>query len=928
MIRENPLSPTAFAQKNEHRVRWTATVTLGLLLAAHTLMETGRDALFLANIPVERLPWVYITVALLALLVVRLAARGKAGKSLRMRLIVLQLLAAVSVFGFWHMMGTPGPWLYYALYVWSAVISSVVVVSFWMLLGDLFTITQGKRFFASIAIGGSVGALAGAGLAVWIAPVMGTEDLLLASAVLFGMSAVGPAMLSAGEEEETAPRDATIDAEATGLWDGIRQTLSHPYAYRVAMLVVLASATLTFGDYLFKSVLAAGVPAEQLAIWLARIYFGLNLLSITMLAVGVTPFVRRLGVDRSLALLPIFIAVSTLGVLAGVALFAIVLLKAADGTLRYSLHKTATELLYLPMDSGLRASVKGVIDIVGGSTAKALASIAILLLVATPEPRLAIAVGLLLLSAVWAVSALKLRQSYLDVFRDTLSRDSIETRVEHPELDVSSLESLIRALSDRDERAVIAAMELLVERDRCSLIPSLIVYHPSPKVVARAIDIFTSEGREQVLDFRDHLLAHEYACVRSAIVRAAAVLAPDREALAELSHSECPCIRVSAIAGLMTHGWVEPEIAEREFQSALVHPEPDTRMAVANAAKLRYADVYRQSLPALAQDPDSDVAREAVRAMCKSADPWFTSTLVGLLHDRRIRDLVRQSLLDRGGAALELLSKTLEDPTTPASVLRHVPRTISRFASPAAVETLLQGLANVRSGLVRYKILRGLQPLLAGPVGARADKTPIVEELRSTVDRALFLLHHEVELMRGQEADDSRETPGGRILVDAVRDKRTLATARIFLLLALLYPKEDFRTIQTGLRSRRAAHRASGIELLENLLAPELRRATLGLVSQDASMERLRAADPDRFDARMEYGVAVRTLAQDASEAVRAFAMYHAGEIDLEDSEVLAPDAAADRTDASLRDRAIGIIEHLPDELTLRARASDPAVVA
>ena len=41
---------------SEHRVRWTATVTLGLLLAAHTLMETGRDALFLANIPVERLP--------------------------------------------------------------------------------------------------------------------------------------------------------------------------------------------------------------------------------------------------------------------------------------------------------------------------------------------------------------------------------------------------------------------------------------------------------------------------------------------------------------------------------------------------------------------------------------------------------------------------------------------------------------------------------------------------------------------------------------------------------------------------------------------------------------------------------------------------------------------------------------------------------
>ena len=312
----------------------------------------------------------------------------------------------------------------------------------------------------------------------------------------------------------------------------------------------------------------------------------------------------------------------------------------------------------------------------------------------------------------------------------------------------------------------------------------------------------------------------------------------------------------------------------------------------------------------------------------KSADPRFISTLVGLLGDRRIRDLVRHGLLDSGDNALQLLSKALEDPSTPASVLRHIPQTISRFSSPAAVETLLHGLTNVRSGMVRYKILRGLQPLLAGPLGPQADMTLIVEELRSTVDRALFLLHHEVELMRGQEADDSRGTPGGRILVDVVRDKRTLATARIFLLLALLYPEEDFRTIQSGLRSRRATNRASGIELLENLLAPKLRRPTIGLVSPDAPLGRLRAADPDRFDARMEYGVAVRTLAQDASEAVRAFALYHAGEINLEDSDVLAPDAAADRTEVSLRDRAIGIIERLPEALAIRATSSDPAAVA
>ncbi len=915
---------------SEHRVRWTATVTLGLLLAAHTLMETGRDALFLANIPVERLPWVYIVVALLALWIVRVTARGTPGHSLRRRLILLQLLAAASVFGFWQAMRSPGPWLYYALYVWSGIISSVVVVTFWMLLGDLFTITQGKRFFASIAIGGSVGALGGAALATFIVPSLGTEWLLFAAACLFALSAVGPMTLSIEPEEEVVPRDMAPGLDTEGLRTGIRQILSHPYARRVAILVALASATLTLGDYLFKSVLAEEVPAEDLSIWLARIYFGLNLLSIAMLALGVTPFVRKLGVDRSLALLPILIALSTVGVFLGIALFAIVLLKAADGTLRYSLHKTAMELLFLPMDSGLRASVKGVIDLVGGSAAKALASVAILVLIATPEPRLAIAVILVALALVWALAALELRQPYLDVFRRTLSRGSIETRIDYPELDVASLESLIRALSDRDEHAVMAAMELLDERERCSLIPSLILYHPSPYVVAKAIDIFSSAGREQVLDFVDRLLEHEYASVRSAIVRAAGVLAPDRDQLDQLSRETCPCIRVSAVAGLLAQGWVEPEVADREFQAATRHSEPDTRMAVANAAKLRYAEIYRESLPALARDTDSNVAREAVRAMHKSEDPEFTATLVALLDDRRIRDLVREALLDRDAEALKVLTRDLEDPTTPPSVLRHIPRTISRFSSLDAIDILLHALGSVRSGMVRYKILRGLEPLLAEPWGRTAAKSRILEELRSTVDRSLFLLHNEAELIRGQEEVASRRTPGGRLLIDLVRDKRYLAASRIFLLLALLHPEENFRTIQGGIRSERATRRASGIELLEHLLTPDLRHRIVGLVSQDTPMGRLRIASPELARTRQEYGAAVRALADDSSEAVRAFAMYHAGEIDLGDADSIGPpvEAPADRPAASLRDRALGIIERLPEALARRAVPADGSTVA
>jgi len=918
----------------ESRVRWISTLTLALLMAAHTLMETGRDALFLTHIPVEHLPWVYIVVAFSAVGLSRLVGSSRAGSSARDRLLLLQALATTSVLGFWAALGDTGPWLYYALYVWSGVISGIVVVTFWMLLGDVFTITQGKRVFASIAIGGSFGALAGSGLANVLAPTLGADSLLLASAAFFGASLLGPLGLGRGRRRgrgaaqsrprTSAPSMPLQPLAAVSFREGMSRTLGSPYACRIAVLVALASATLTFSDYLFKSVLTEEVPVDQLSTWLARIYFGLNLASIAMLAIGVTPLVRRMGVDRSLAVLPALIGIATLGVFAGFAFIGIIALKASDGMLRYSLHKTASELLFLPMESSLRSAVKGVIDLVGDSMAKAFASIAILGIVRLPESRVGIGAGLLLLSGIWTVSALRLRRSYLDVFRSTLRDRSIDTRIEFPELDIDSIESMIQALSDPDERVVIAAMDLLTERDRCALIPSLILYHPSPKVVERAIDIFAQGRHAHVLDFVERLIDHESPAVRSAIVRAAALLAPDRARLETLAHSTCPCVRISAVGGLISHDWIEPEKALVELETAVAHDQPETRMAVANAAKLQYSTLYREPLCKVARDSDRDVAREAVRAMRESDDPWFSDPLIALLDDRRIRDEVRAALLERGEAALSSLARALEAPETPAAVRRHLPRTISRFETTRAIEILLHGLRHVASGMVRYKILRGLQPLLQGPLGRSVDPAPLMAELEETIERTLFLLHREAELTRGQTEHVERLTSGGRLLVDLLKDKRKLATSRIFLLLSLLHPSEDFRVIERGIRSDRPIERASGTELLEHLLPRETSATLLGLLAPGSPLDRLRAADSPLASERIDYLEAVEELTRDASQAVRAFALYHAGEIEFERirDDLDSRSREGKPGVPSLRDRALEIIEGLPDAL---ARQMIPA---
>ena len=60
-----PLSARAWrhAAPGERRSLAAAFVTLFGLVAAHTLLETARDALFLARLPPSQLPWAYLAIA-------------------------------------------------------------------------------------------------------------------------------------------------------------------------------------------------------------------------------------------------------------------------------------------------------------------------------------------------------------------------------------------------------------------------------------------------------------------------------------------------------------------------------------------------------------------------------------------------------------------------------------------------------------------------------------------------------------------------------------------------------------------------------------------------------------------------------------------------------------------------------------------------
>src|SRR5215471_20992979 len=148
-------------RKVERRDVWTAFSALFMLIASHSVLETARDALFLAKVPATRLPWVYLALAPLSVATAKLDAWARRGRSARRVLSGAAIGASAVTLAFFLLhrgLGTAGV---YALYLWPGLLTTLLLVHFWEVLGERFTITQAKRLYGFIGAGGVAGAIAG-----------------------------------------------------------------------------------------------------------------------------------------------------------------------------------------------------------------------------------------------------------------------------------------------------------------------------------------------------------------------------------------------------------------------------------------------------------------------------------------------------------------------------------------------------------------------------------------------------------------------------------------------------------------------------------------------------------------------------------------------------------------------------------------------
>lgn len=351
------LRPFAKVEPEETASVLVLALTVFLVLTAYYLLKTAREPLILLHGGAEVKSYAAAGQSLLLLIVAR-AYSELARHVGRLKLLAIIYLFFVSNLVVFALLARAGLSIGVAFYLWVGVFSVTAIAQFWSFAADVYTPEQGKRVFAVLGIGGSVGAVAGGRFAKALVSLGPSGLMLVAAAILvvclFLIAAADRRLLPRAPSAH--PADASSAQKEGPLIsdNAFRFLATDKYLLLIAALMLLLNWVNTNGEYLLDRTLLAqmgqleGAAAERFVGSFKAEYFSwVNLAGLLLQLFAVSRILTRLGVRNALLFLPIVAFGSYSVMLAAPVLALIRLGKIGENSLDYSVQTTARQALFL-----------------------------------------------------------------------------------------------------------------------------------------------------------------------------------------------------------------------------------------------------------------------------------------------------------------------------------------------------------------------------------------------------------------------------------------------------------------------------------------------------------------------------------------------------------------------------------------------------
>lgn len=342
------------------------------VLTALMVLRPARDALGMQR-GIDAVRWLFVGTALVTLAVNPVFGWLVSCFRRFQFIAATYVFFALSLCAFWGLLvlapqavGTASGQVFY---VWFSVFNLFATMLFWALMVDRFTHEQGKRFFALIAVGGTLGAIFGPWLASVLAKPLGTPALLMVSAGFLIVALWAAWAVSKQHQDSAAPRPAPSDEHTViggSAWQGLKAVFQSSYLLGIAGYVIAMTimATLLYFTRL-QMVAALGDDVDMRTTLFARIDLFTQMLTLVLQAFIAGRVMQHLGVSLTLALLPLTAALGFIGLAMVGTLAALILFEAAFRAIQRALTRPARETLYTVVSREDKYKSKAFIDTFG-----------------------------------------------------------------------------------------------------------------------------------------------------------------------------------------------------------------------------------------------------------------------------------------------------------------------------------------------------------------------------------------------------------------------------------------------------------------------------------------------------------------------------------------------------------------------------------
>jgi AAA family ATP:ADP antiporter len=813
---------------------------LTLALTCNLIISTLRSGIFLGQFPATMLPYVYIGIPIATVLVVapyiRISSRVRQGGLITgtlfffiVNLGVLWLLVLAQ----WK----PAPWIFY---IWSTIFGIIVTTQVWTVANSVLDLRQAKRIFPLVSSGGALGAALG-GLIARQAKWVGTANLILVPIPLLLLCVVVVQMLIRrhGLSSRTDQAKTSEGARGISFLAVAGKIATSPYLKLIVVLLVLSAIVTQNVGYQFNVVVQHVFHSQdrQITAFLGSFTACLSVGAFLLQMIAGSRIMERFGIRVMVFLLPVAIIMGTATLMAfPLALWAASVLKGSDSTIRYSLDRASTELLYVPVPQATKTQVKATIDMIVQRLADGLGGL-VLLFVTKVVYKGPAGVGIfnLLLLSIWLWVAWRIRNEY--------RKEVAKMFVPGPEplpapivpvvfSEAASVATLKTMLESRDEELVLSAMEMAAALRRPQWITPELINHPSPRVRAKAMQL-APLGDDELLERVKHdsdLSVRAGAMLR--VARQTGGAGRPGRGLEEFLESPDLRVRLAALVGSAhVQDRLPPGTIRKALDRIAAELQPDSPAwvevaeALGDIPSVEAAGLHLRLL----QHSDPVVKKTAIRSAGRAGHRELVSFLIPLLSDPHWSSDVRLCLREYGTRIIGTLADRLRDPAEDIDVRRSIPLVLAYFPQQESVDVLLDGLFDY-DGLFRYRTIRSLGKLRMLDPDLQFDREKVSLRLREESESTIWYGQALAALYPKGGSND--------LLEKLLKDKISRGKDRVFRLLALLLPPTTAISALLAMAEDDRVKRAAVAEFLDDALPARLRDLVLPVIEPKAHVRR------------------------------------------------------------------------------------------